>query len=256
MPASIRPAHIATISFVGALAVAVTVAQQAPNLSSRWLSEYPLPAIDRGLRDQDPPRPPRTTALTYLPGTIVVKFRAGTSATARRSMAAIVDGDMGPALSNANFDVMRLEAGADRGAGSGPVECPARRGLRAGALPGPAALRPQRPVLLAAVELPRHRHGARLGHQHRRRRRPSPSRSWTRASRIAAACCGRRRIAWTREDGVRFPALGTVDIPFAAAPDLAGPDRFVAPRDFIWGDVLPFDMDGHGTHVVGNTSDS
>ena len=28
-------------------------------------------------------------------------------------------------------------------------------------------------------------------------------------------------------------------------------DRFVAPRDFIWDDDLPFDLDGHGTHVAG-----
>ena len=27
--------------------------------------------------------------------------------------------------------------------------------------------------------------------------------------------------------------------------------RFVSPRDFIWDDNLPFDLDGHGTHVAG-----
>jgi serine protease len=42
-----------------------------------------------------------------------------------------------------------------------------------------------------------------------------------------------------------------VTIPFAAAPDLTGPSRFVAPRDFIWDDNLPVDLDGHGTHVAG-----
>jgi serine protease len=40
-------------------------------------------------------------------------------------------------------------------------------------------------------------------------------------------------------------------VPFAAAPDLGGAERFVAPRDFIWGDTDPVDMDGHGTHVTG-----
>jgi serine protease len=49
----------------------------------------------------------------------------------------------------------------------------------------------------------------------------------------------------------RYPALGRVAIPFAAAPELAGPSRFVAPRDFIWDDTLPVDLDGHGTHVAG-----
>jgi serine protease len=57
-------------------------------------------------------------------------------------------------------------------------------------------------------------------------------------------------IAWQRDDGVTFPALGPVDVPFAPAPDL-GADRFVAPRDFIWDDQLPFDLAGHGTHVAG-----
>jgi serine protease len=42
-----------------------------------------------------------------------------------------------------------------------------------------------------------------------------------------------------------------VTVPFAAAPELTGPNRFVSPRDFIWGDDTPVDMDGHGTHVAG-----
>ena len=49
----------------------------------------------------------------------------------------------------------------------------------------------------------------------------------------------------------RYPALGAITLPFAAAPDLAGPGRFVAPFDFVWGDEYPLDFDGHGTHVAG-----
>ena len=49
----------------------------------------------------------------------------------------------------------------------------------------------------------------------------------------------------------RYPALGRITVPFAAAPELAGPNRFVAPHDFIWDDALPVDLDGHGTHVAG-----
>jgi serine protease len=49
----------------------------------------------------------------------------------------------------------------------------------------------------------------------------------------------------------RYPSLGRVVVPFAAAPELAGPNRFVAPRDFIWNDTAPVDLDGHGTHVAG-----
>ena len=51
--------------------------------------------------------------------------------------------------------------------------------------------------------------------------------------------------------GVSYPALGLVAVPFAAAPELDAPDRFVAPFDFIWMDEHPVDMAGHGTHVTG-----
>ncbi|MGD9905488.1 MAG: S8 family serine peptidase [Vicinamibacterales bacterium] len=54
-----------------------------------------------------------------------------------------------------------------------------------------------------------------------------------------------------RLDDVVYPALGTIDVPFAVAPDLGPASRFVAPRDFIWDDDLPVDLDGHGTHVAG-----
>ena len=61
--------------------------------------------------------------------------------------------------------------------------------------------------------------------------------------------------AWSLVDAsgrvlVTFPSLGVVNVPFAFAPELGG-SRFVAPRDFIWEDQAPFDMDGHGTHVAG-----
>ena len=51
--------------------------------------------------------------------------------------------------------------------------------------------------------------------------------------------------------GPVYPALGLIDVPFAAAPDLGATSRFVSPRDFIWNDNLPLDLDGHGTHVSG-----
>jgi serine protease len=58
------------------------------------------------------------------------------------------------------------------------------------------------------------------------------------------------------KNGVSYPALGTIDVPFARATDLAaagstGDSRFADAFDFIWDDTDPFDLDGHGTHVTG-----
>lgn len=52
-------------------------------------------------------------------------------------------------------------------------------------------------------------------------------------------------------DGVLHPALGPVVLPFARAPELGRRDRFIAPRDFIWNNERPLDLDGHGTHMAG-----
>lgn len=52
-------------------------------------------------------------------------------------------------------------------------------------------------------------------------------------------------------NGVLFPALGRLTLQFAAAPELGRRSRFVSPRDFIWNNERPLDLDGHGTHVAG-----
>jgi serine protease len=59
-----------------------------------------------------------------------------------------------------------------------------------------------------------------------------------------------------RFNGVNFPALGPLDVAIAMAPDLGPSDRFVSPRDFIWDDDLPFDLDSHGTHVAGTIGEA
>jgi serine protease len=57
--------------------------------------------------------------------------------------------------------------------------------------------------------------------------------------------------AFRDENGVRYPALGRVTIPYAGATQLMAPGRFVTPHDFIWDNDTPLDFDGHGTHVSG-----
>ncbi len=61
--------------------------------------------------------------------------------------------------------------------------------------------------------------------------------------------------AFTDDSGTAFPALGDVTVPFAAAPDIVNAGRVVSPHDFIWGDNVPVDLDGHGTHVSGTVGE-
>jgi serine protease len=57
-------------------------------------------------------------------------------------------------------------------------------------------------------------------------------------------------------DVLRFPRffngrLQIVDVPFARSTDIVSSNRLVAPYDFAYEDDMPYDMDGHGTHVTG-----
>jgi len=57
-----------------------------------------------------------------------------------------------------------------------------------------------------------------------------------------------------RSNGVNYPALGRVTIPYSAAPQLVsatGASRIVAPHDFVNETTTPLDFEGHGTHVSG-----
>ena len=217
------------------------------------------PAMDRGLRANDAPREPRGSAAAvqrasepYVRGSLIVKFRPGTAEAARRTMLAQVDGTRTATPSYASFDIVSIDADAD-------PEAVARR---IGAQPD---------VEYAQA---RYRVSPRLVPND-----PLYSRQWNypaidmerawdinpgASSSIIVAVIDtgvayrsgsvpfNSRFPFRLEDnGPVFPALGVVTVPFAAAPDLAGPDRFVAPRDFIWDDSLPLDLDGHGTHVAG-----
>lgn len=57
-------------------------------------------------------------------------------------------------------------------------------------------------------------------------------------------------------DVLRFPRyfngrLQVVDVPFARSTDIVSSNRLVSPYDFMYEDDIPYDMDGHGTHVTG-----
>src|SRR5262245_35936605 len=82
------------------------------------LSETAAPAIDRGVRDNDPPRDPADAAShthhgRFLRGSVIVRFRDGTSATARASMVGRINGTRTQALSYADFEIVNIDPGAD-----------------------------------------------------------------------------------------------------------------------------------------------
>jgi serine protease len=226
-----------------------------------------LDGIDRGLRDQDPPRNPRgretrmrglvvrddgsTEPARYRWGSVVVKFRDGAASTAKFSAMRDVGASGMDQPTYADFEIMNIPAGADPETVS-------------------ATLRAREDVEYAQ---PRY-----LNHPMARPNDPLFDRQWNftaidmeRAWDIQPAAGDQITVA-VLDSGVAFrnasirytsgfqyqlepggplyPPLGTVTVPFAVAPEL-GASKFVSPRDFIWDDDLPFDLDGHGTHVSG-----
>ena len=222
-----------------------------------------LPGIDMGLMDQEPPREPAGRAMRmtvarvdgklrdqlYARGSVIVKFRAGAGQSSVVSAMTEVHATRIERPSYADFDLMEIPADAD------PEEVAAR-------------LREQPDVEYAQ---PRYLNHAMLrpNDQFYSEQWNFPALDMERAWDIQPGATADIVVAVldsgvafenalvrynmsvpVRINGVLFPALGLVNVPFAVAPEL-GAGKFVAPRDFIWDDALPFDLDGHGTHVSG-----
>jgi len=245
------------------LAIGIATAQDNPAASFRtFISEITPPGIDTGVRDNDPARPPRPypTDLTargdgtpYVRGSIIVKFRPGTANAARRVMITRVGASTMDAPSYADFDIVSIDRNADpEAAAAALAQQPDVEYAQARYLMHPMFV-PNDPLYARQWNFPA------IDMERAWDLNPGASPSIIVAvidSGVAYrnAVLRRNIPAWQATDGVNeftFPALGTVDIPFAAAPELGGPDRFVAPRDFIWNDTDPLDLDGHGTHVAG-----
>ena len=244
--------------------IGTAIAQDA-----RFLPQFPAlladitaPPIDRGIRDLDPPRAPRHNSTTrvaddvgggepFIHGSIIVKFRPGTAPDAQRAMLSQVNGSTTPTLPYASFDLVSIGAAAD----------PERVAQWLDAQPDVEYAQARYRVHPAFVPndplYPRQWNYPAIDME----------RAWdinpgaTPAIVVAVLDSGvafRSGVFGYNARGFRFtargpifPALGFVSVPFAAAPDLGGADRFVAPRDFIWDNAIPLDLDGHGTHVSG-----
>ena len=226
------------------------------------LAEVSAPAIDRGIRDRDAPRPPRhdlsvrvaaeaSGSEPFIRGSIIVKFRPGTAPDAQRAMLAQIDGSTTRALPYASFDIVSIDVAADPESLARALDAqPDVEYAQARYRVYPAFV-PNDPFYVRQWNYPA------IDMERAWDINPGATPSVTVAvldSGVAFRSGVFRFDApafrVTANDPV-FPALGLISVPFAAAPDLAGVDRFVAPRDFIWNDANPLDLDGHGTHVSG-----
>jgi serine protease len=253
---------VCTVALAAAGVWLVSVAaQDAQTLSPLrpLVADITAGAIDRGLRENDPPRDPRTGPNEpfvqdepFLRGSIIVKFRAGTPAEARRIMLAQVDGSATQPPSDATFDIVAIDAAADPEAAARQLDVQPDVEYAQARYRIYPRFRPNDPFYDRQWNFPL----------------LDVERAWDinpgAASSIVVAVLdsgiafrsglfrfNARRPFRLSATGPVFPALGLLDIPFAAAPELGGPDRFVSPRDFIWDDAVPLDLDGHGTHVSG-----
>lgn len=187
----------------------------------------------------------------YLPGRVIVKFKNGTSATARVSAlsAASRTASLSQQPSYADFDLVRIDPSED-------AEAVARS----------FAERPDVEYAQAAYRIyPTFRPNDTFYAQQWNLPLIDMERAWdiqpTAGSAITVAVLD-TGIAFTSVtlrfhadafvlDGISYPALGDLSLAFVPATQLVSTGRFVAPRDFIWEDDLPVDLEGHGTHVSG-----
>ncbi len=233
-------------------------------------------AVDRGL-SPDAASPPRTAALrslrtmssgtryadrsgssgvAYVPGKVIVKFKDTVSTGARVSAMSTISrtATMTTRTPYANFDVIDIdpdedpEAAADALAARDDVEY-AQAAYREHAF-----FKPNDPLYGLQWNMPA------IDMEHAWDIQPGSTSSVIVAvidtgiayrNTVVRFNARAFRIVFSNGTSLSYPALGPIDVPFAAANDLAGTNRFVAPHDFIWDDNDPVDLVGHGTHVGG-----
>src|SRR5688500_15603711 len=209
-----------------------TVAAQdlLPNAERRSASPLAGQAIDGGLRSGvSPPRPVHKATdshtrrmpanARYLRGSVIVKFRDGTSAARKADLVSLVAGRSMPSLPYAAFDLVALD----------PRDDPESVASRLSAQPDVAyaqaryrarpLFRPNDPLYSLQWNLPA------LELERAWDINPGASSSVIVAvvdSGVAYTNRSLRFVQFNPQsiDGVVCPALGTVDIPFAAATDL------------------------------------
>ncbi len=184
-----------------------------------------------------------------VPGRVLVKFREGSSPSARTAAARSIGARLASRPSGARFDVLQIEPDTIPEAIAGALEATPEVEYAQADYRVYPRWRPNDPLYVHQWNYPLLNMEA----------------AWETSAGadpsivIAVLDSG---VAFTsatfeleaqafRVGPILYPSLGRVTVPFAPAPDLASEGRFVAPWDFIWGDSDPVDLDGHGTHVTG-----
>ena len=245
------------IALASLLCGLTTMAGQEPGRGQRArLTDVSAPAIDRGLRDADPPVAPRSIGHDridrsarrqdpYLRGSLIVKFKSGVSASDRVRALSTIDGSPTSSPPYADFDIVTIAPDADPEAAARELSArPDVEYAQARYRVHPTFV-PNDPLYSRQWNFPA------LDMERAWDINPGASSDVIVAVIDSGVAYGNAMVRFTGIAVRGLPALGPVDVPFAAAPELGGPQRFVAPRDFIWNDATPFDLDGHGTHVAG-----
>ena len=192
----------------------------------------------------------------YIPGRILVKFRAAASDADRQSAMRSISTSavMTARLSYADFDVVRIDLGEDAEAAAAALRLRPDVEYAQASYRMHTMFKPNDPLYETLQwNLPL------INMEQAWDIQPQAGSSITVAVLDSGMAYKNATFsatipAFRDENGRLYPRLGLVTIPYSAAPQLVGgtfSGRIVSPHDFIWDDDEPLDFDGHGTHVSG-----
>ena len=233
----------------------------------RLMQDTGLPAIDRGFRAQDIPGDPAhhlgapepidrasTASAASLPDSVIVKFKGGADRSAAvNSTLSQLAGGSAEQPSWADFEVLTIGTGVDPEAAAAALAARSDVEYAQPRYRNHAMFKPNDPLYsnqwnFPAIDMER-AWDIQPGAGQRRHRRRARHRRGLQVGDLPlqlALCLPPD----ARRSGLPGARRGGRALCRGAGAG-AGSSRFVAPRDFIWDDNDPVDLDGHGTHVSG-----